>query len=124
MKTVSVAYGENGYKYDLSVGSSGEIQTVNNSFISAETQAAKVAEIVKDALESRKRVKGSFRGDPRLDLFDIVFVETKYGGMMGIVITNIKYTFNGTFNGSYEGRVLDGIVPVLGTFVLDVSRLM
>ncbi len=124
LKTVSVAYGENGYKYDLSVGSSGEIQTVNNSFISAETQAAKVAEIVKDALESRKRVKGSFRGDPRLDLFDIVFVETKYGGMMGIVITNIKYTFNGTFNGSYEGRVLDGIVPVLGTFVLDVSRLM
>lgn len=124
LKTVSVAYGENGYTHELSVASSGEVQTVNNSFISTAAQAAKIAEVVKDALESRKKIKGSFRGDPRLDLFDIVFVETKYGGMMGIVITNIKYTFNGTFNGTYEGRVLEGITPVLGTFILDVSRLM
>lgn len=124
LKTVSVAYGENGYTHELSVGSSGEVQTVNNSFVSSEAQAIEIAELVKDTLESRKKIKGEFRADPRLDLYDVIIVETKYGYVAGVVITNIKYTFNGAFHGSYEGRVLDGIAPVLGSFILDVSRIM
>ena len=124
LKTVSVSYGENGYTHELSVGSSGEVQTVNNDFVSTEAQATEIAELVKETLESRKKIKGEFRADPRLDLFDVVIVESKYGYVGGVVITNIKYTFNGAFHGSYEGRVLDGIAPVLGTFILDVSRLV
>lgn len=114
----------NGTTIPLEVAPTGETQTVNNNFVYGNAQAAMVSEWVRDMLKSRKKVKGSFRADPRLDLFDIVFVETKYGGMEGIVITNIKYTFNGTFNGTYEGRVLEGIAPVLGAFILDASKLM
>lgn len=114
----------NGTTIPLEVAPTGETQTVDNSFVYSNAQAKAISEWVRDSLETRKKIKGEFRPDPRLDLFDIVFVETKYGGMVGVVITNIKYTFNGTFSGSYEGRVVDGITPVLGSFILDVSRLM
>lgn len=121
LKTVSVGYGEN-QTYALPVASSGETQTVNNEFISTANQAAFVAEWVSRMLETRKKVKGAFRADPRLDLFDIVTVETKYGPMMGVVITNIKYTFNGAFSGTYEGRVI-GVEAGLDEFILDESVL-
>ncbi len=126
LKAVSVHFpgGTDGYDFVFPAASTGEVQTVNNDFIYAYAQAEQVAGWIKETLETRKKVKGEFRADPRLDLFDIVFVETKYGGMVGVVITNIKYTFNGTFSGSYEGRVVDGIAPVLDAFILDVSRLM
>jgi hypothetical protein len=122
LKTVSVDYGSP-TPYTLSVGSSGETQTVNNNFIKSEAQAKAVAELVRDTLKSRKKIKGEFRADPRLDLFDIVVVESKYGYSTGVVITNIKYTFNGAFHGSYEGRMIDGVAMTLGDFLLDVSTL-
>lgn len=53
---------------------------------------------------SRILVKGEFRADPRLDLFDLVSVETKYGTISPVIITRIKYTYNGTFWGSFEGK--------------------
>ncbi len=122
LKMVSVEYGGE-TPYELSVLSSGETQTVNNDFITSVEQANVVAGWVQETLKSRKRIKGEFRADPRLDLFDIVVVETKYGDMSGVAITNIRYTFNGAFSGSYEGRVLDNMQVALGTFVLGEHSL-
>lgn len=122
LKAVSVSYGEN-LTHELSVAPSGETQTLNNEFITSEAQATAVAELVRDTLQLRKKVRGEFRADPCLDLFDIVTIESKYGYIERVVITNIKYTFNGAFSGSYEGRVLGGIGTRLGEFILDVSAL-
>lgn len=121
LKSVSVGYGEED-RYELSVSASGETQTVTNDFISKEAQAAVVAEWVRDTLESRKTVSGEFRADPRLDLFDIVLVESKYGAIAPVAITDIKYTFNGSFRGNYTGRVLTSD-SALGSFVLGASVL-
>lgn len=107
LKMVSVDYG-GATPYELTVSSDGENQTVNNDFINQEQQAAKVAQMVSDVLKTRQTVRGEFRADPRLDLYDIVTVESKYGVLSPVVITNLKYTFNGSFRGSYEGRVLEG----------------
>ena len=106
LKTVSVDYGED-TPYELSVFSSGEKQTVSNDFITTEEHASRVAEWVRDVLTSRKTVSGDFRADPRLDLFDVVEVESKYGTLTPVVITNITYTYNGSFKGSSEGRGLE-----------------
>lgn len=122
LKAVSVSYGEN-LTHELSVASSGETQTLNNEFITSEAQAKAVAELVRDSLQSRKKVKGEFRADPRMDLFDVVTVESKYGAMEGVVITNVKYIFNGAFSGSYEGIVLGASGATLDSFILDVSQL-
>jgi hypothetical protein len=54
----------------------------------------------------REVVSGEFRADPRLELFDVVQVETKYGVLSPVMITYVKYTYNGSFRGTYEGKVI------------------
>lgn len=105
LKNVSVSYGEN-LTHTLSVGAAGETQTVNNPLVATEAQAAEIAEWVRDTLEARRSVNGEYRADPRLDLFDIVKIESKYGVIEPVAVTNIKYTYNGAFAGSYTGRVI------------------
>lgn len=105
LKSVSVSYGEN-LAYLLGVGTAGETQTVSNPLVASETQAAEVAAWVRDTLENRRSVSGEYRADPRLDLFDIVRVESKYGMIEPVAITHIKYTYNGAYAGSYTGRVI------------------
>lgn len=105
LKKVEVSYGDETV-YELPISSSGETQTVENDFVTSETQAAFVAAWVRDTLKERKTVSGEYRADPRLDLFDIVVVESKYGALSPVAITDIKYTFNGSFRANYKGRVL------------------
>lgn len=108
LRSVSVAYGGEA-SYELSVSQSGEMQSVDNDLIQNEEQASLVASWVANTLKSRKVVSGEYRADPRLDLFDIVVVESKYGAFTPVAITSIKYTYNGSFRGSYVGRVLEEV---------------
>lgn len=105
LKSVSVSYGDN-KTYTLGVDVAGETQTVNNPIISKESQAVEIAEWVMDTLITRKSITGEYRADPRLDLFDIVQVESKYGVISPVAITHIQYSYNGAFAGSYTGRVI------------------
>lgn len=57
----------------------------------------------------REVVSGEFRADPRLELFDVVQVETKYGTLSPVMITYVKYSYNGSFRGTYEGKVIEGV---------------
>lgn len=108
LKSVSVSYGDN-LNYVLGVGSAGETQTVNNPLVGTQAQAAEIAAWVRDTYEVRRSVSGEYRADPRLDLFDIVQVESKYGRIAPVAITSVKYTFNGAFAGSYTGRVISEV---------------
>lgn len=84
---------------------SGTCLKLNNRLVTDSTWH--IAMWTDDILNRRTIVSGDFRSDPRLDLFDVVKVETKYGTLTPVVITRIKYTFSGTFWGTYEGRVVD-----------------
>jgi hypothetical protein len=108
LREVSVRYGEqtDAPRFDLLVSKVGEKQTVDNPFILSEEQASLVAEWVRDTMQNRKTVTGEFRADPRLDLYDIVSVESKYGVITPVAITNIKYSYTGSFRATYTGRVL------------------
>lgn len=107
LKNVLITYGPGGiYGYSLAVANSGETQTLSNNLISGREQAQSVAEWVKNGLIKRQIVSGEFRADPRLDLFDLVTIESKFGNFSPVVITDIKYTFSGAFMGSYTGRVI------------------
>ena len=105
LKAVEVSYGEDG-KFILSVGSSGEVQTVNNDFINTEEDARRVAEATAEVLKGRKNISGDFRADPRLDALDIVTVESKFA-TNPVVITEIEYsTTGGGFHGRFTGKVV------------------
>lgn len=112
LKNVSVTYQDNAVT-TYTFGSSGETQTVTNTFISTKEQADMVAKWVCDNLRSRRNISGEFRGDPRLDLFDVVSVESKYGTIAGVVLTDVKYTFTGAFRVSYSGYVRGSGVAVV-----------
>ena len=112
IKNVSVTYYDNAVTlYPFS--SKGETQTLNNDFIATKEQADSVARWVCDSLRTRQQIKGEYRGDPRLDLFDVVSVESKYGTIVGVVLTDIKYTFTGAFRATYSGYIRGSGVAVV-----------
>jgi hypothetical protein len=111
IKNVSVTYCGNAVELYL-FSTSGETQTLNNEFISTKGQANTIAKWVCDNLRSRQQIKGDFRGDPRFDLFDVVNIESKYGTVAGVVLTDIKCTFTGAFRISYSGYVSGGGVTM------------
>ena len=106
LKAVEVSYGEEG-RYTLSVGASGEVQTVENDFINTVEDAERVARATAEVLKERKTISGEFRADPRLDVLDIVTVESKFA-TNHVVITEIEYsTTGGAFHGRYTGKVVE-----------------
>ena len=113
IKNVSVTYYNNAVSvYPFS--STGETQTLNNDFILEKEQADEIAKWICDSLRTRQQISGEYRGDPRLDLFDVVSVEGKYGTVAGVVLTDIKISFTGAFRVTYSGYVRgSGIAAVI-----------
>lgn len=112
LKNVSVSYFDNAVVL-FQFGGTGETQTLDNEFILTKDQAVTVAKWVCDSLRSRKKINGEFRGDPRLDLFDVVQVESKYGTIVGVVLTDVKVSFTGAFRVTYSGYVRGSGVSVI-----------
>lgn len=106
LKNVSVSYGDGQQRVMWFGGFSGETQTVDNPLVIDAAQAENIGAWVKQMLGLRTSVSGEFRGDPRLDLFDVVDVETKYGTLSRVAIESIKYTYSGSFNATYSGRMI------------------
>lgn len=92
----------NNGQYVLSVGTVGETQTISNPLIS-NTQAPVVAQWAANYLTHRRTLSGDFRADPRLDPLDRVTNQNQFAETV-VLVTEIKYQYNGAFKGSYEGR--------------------
>jgi hypothetical protein len=106
LKAVVVSYGEN-QEATVQVGSSGEVQTVDNEFITTEADARRVAHHTANVLKGRKTVSGEYRADVRLEALDTVTVQSKYAENR-VAITDIEYsTTGGAFKGKYSGRVVE-----------------
>lgn len=98
---------KSGIVHESTYGSNGEELTVDNRYIPAEGNAAILSTYINRILSHRIIVNGEFRADPRFDVFDVVRVESKYGSLRFVILTDIKYTYTGSFKGSYTGRVLE-----------------
>lgn len=105
LKAVSVGYGEE-LRAEIHVANKGEIQTIDNPFVTTEEDAIRVGETAKSVLENRKVISGEFRADLRMDVLDNVVVASKYASNV-IGITDVTYsTTGGAFKGRYTGRVV------------------
>lgn len=112
IKRVEVSVNDSdGGKESVDIFPTGEIISVDNPFICYFLIAKFVASAYKHVHRYREIVSGEFRADPRLDALDIIQVETKYGTISPVVITSVKYTYNGCFRATYTGRHL-GITEV------------
>lgn len=85
----------------------GEVQTLSNKLITSDTMANRVADWVKEILKGRRTVSCEFRADPSLDVFDKVAIESSYGLNNAVYITEVEYTFSGSFHGKMTGRITD-----------------
>lgn len=88
-------------QYTLTVGA-GEVQDVQNPFVST-AQAPAYAAWIAAYLAKRKNLTGEFRADPRLDALDRVSITNQFA-TNNVLITSIRYNYNGAFKGEYEGR--------------------
>lgn len=98
LKAVDVNNGD----YVLTVGSVGETQQISNPLISS-NRAQTVAQWAASVLQNRKILSGAFRADPRLDALDRITNINQFAESI-VLVTQIEYTYNGAFRGSYEGR--------------------
>lgn len=112
LRNVSVGYSDGKEKVILTYATTGETQTVTNELISTAAQATEVARWVCEVIRTRKQISGDFRGDPRLDVFDVIRVESKYGTITDVVLTEIKYDFTGAFRATYSGHIQGVGTPV------------
>lgn len=101
LKNVNVNNGQ----FEMAVGLKGETQPISNPLIS-NAQATNVAFWAAEYLKNRRTLSGSYRADPRLDPLDMVQNQNKFANTT-ILITTVKYTWNGAFRGEYEGRGID-----------------
>ena len=86
-------------------GNNGEIITVDNPLITSQERAEAVGKWVESYMKNRMNLSSEWRADPRLDVLDVVKNVNDYN-TNNELITNIKYSYNGTFKGSCEGRVI------------------
>jgi hypothetical protein len=96
----------NGYE-EYSVGSSGDNIWVDCPYIWDNSSHSFLSDKYKLWWKNREVVSGEFRADPRLELFDTVTIESTYGDITPVVITNLKYTYNGSCRATYTGKKVD-----------------
>lgn len=86
-------------------GDTGETITVDNPLITSQDRANAIGKWVKDYMKNRMIISSSWRADPRLDALDLINTENEYG-RNNMIMTSIKYSYNGAFRGTGEGRVV------------------
>ena len=83
----------------------GEIVSVDNMLITSQARAVAIGSWVETYMRNRMTLSSEWRADPRLDALDMVDNENDYGTNK-VIMTNVKYSYNGAFRGSGEGRVI------------------
>lgn len=86
-------------------GESGETISVDNPLITSASIASKIGKWVESYMKNRMILSSDWRADPRLDALDIITNTNDYN-TNEVLITNVKYSYNGAFKGSCEGRVI------------------
>ena len=105
LKRVSVRIDDEN-TYEMDVAPTGEMLTVSNPLITSESDAARVANWIAGNMGGRKIIRGEYRADPRLRLYDVVWVWLSPSDIRQALVTNIKYNYTGSFHGTYEGYLL------------------
>ena len=86
-------------------GVDGEIVLADNPLITDSDRAESVGSWVESYMKNRMTLSSEWRADPRLDALDMVNNENDYS-VNNVLMTSVKYSYNGAFRGSGEGRVV------------------
>lgn len=101
----------NGYEYTLvtakttrKLNSTGIVSTWTNPLISSNEHARDLAEWVGNYMLADKEYELSYRGDPRIDANDVLFLESRTLGNLQIRAYEHTVNFNGALSGNMKAR--------------------
>jgi hypothetical protein len=89
------------------VAPTGETIEITNPMVTQTDNATHVGRWAAAVLRCRNIVRGSYRPDPRLDVLDVISVESKYSRNFVAAVTEVTYEYNGAFRGQYVGREIE-----------------
>ncbi len=100
-----------GYEYGIStsaestkLNNTGSVQTWNNPLISSEEDATNLVEWVGDYYRGGNEYELSYRGDPRIDYNDLVYLESKYVDDLMVRLEEVGLTYEGSISGTLVAR--------------------
>ena len=112
LKEVVIAYydysGEEPVKTEIIIANAnvGETIVIDNPLITTYNRAYVVGHWMREYLKNRMILQFNWRADPRLDALDIIRNTNEFSTPHNVRITEVKYSYNGAFRGSSEGRVI------------------
>lgn len=112
-KLKNISYSLNGASSLYPNGATGDgvTQSVNNAFISSSivSQPKNVLTESYKVLSNRRKATLSYRASPHNDALDFVKLNHQFGYSSNLLITDVSYTFNGSFKGSVTGYMIENV---------------
>ena len=100
-----------GYEYNVTtakttqpINNAGTVETWTNPLVSTISHAKDVGKWIGDYMKSDREYDITYRGDPRIDSNDILFLENDYINDMQIRVLEHTLDFNGTLSGNITAR--------------------
>ncbi len=97
---------ENSVVVSYPVSSSGEIDKEENPLITDETMCTALASHVITYLQMRNTYEATYRGNPEMEVGDIIGLQTQYTDEMDALILVDEITFNGSLSGKMKVKGL------------------
>lgn len=98
----------------------GGVQNVTNPILSDDFGAQKVMRETLAYYQNRCNITGTFRADPRIDIFDIIVIP--HGKKVSVCcLTSINMTFNGGWRGTFEAVEIED--AILDLRIIDIEQL-
>lgn len=97
---------ENSVVVSYPVSSGGEIDKEENPLITNDTMCAALATHVTNYLQMRNTYEANYRGNPEMEVGDIIGLQTLYTDEMDAVILVDEITFNGSLSGKMKVKGL------------------
>ncbi len=112
-KLKNISYSVNGASKTYPAGATGDgvTQSVSNSLLSDSIIAQPKNALTESykVLSNRRIATLSYRASPHNDALDFVKLNHQFGYSSNLLITDVKYTFNGCFKGSVAGYMIEDV---------------
>lgn len=112
-KLKNISYSVNGASKTYPSGATGDgvTQSVSNSLLSDSIIAQPKNALTESykVLSNRRIATLSYRASPHNDALDFVKLNHQFGYSSNLLITDVKYTFNGCFKGSVTGYMIEDV---------------
>lgn len=88
--------------YPETIGDYGEDKTLDNKYVTTEEQALKLAKYYYNSNLPQNKMTLNFRGEPSLELNDVIKIETEFESLVDYRINKITYTYDGALTGTLD----------------------